>query len=379
MQGSPERRLRPSLEIGRRRIGAEEEPFIVAEIGTSHGGDRDHAHRLIDAAAEARADCAKFQLVIAEEIIHPRTGTVSLPGGEIALYERFRSLERSVEFYADLKDYSERNGLLFLCAPFGVQSARMLRDLGAQALKVASPELNHVPLLREVGSYSLPLIVSTGVSTLGDIEQALRILGGQRVALLHCVTAYPAPPVDYNLRLLGALEALFGVPVGVSDHSLDPVIVPALGAAMGAAVIEKHLTLSKSDGGLDDPVALNPQEFRRMTAEALQAHSAGLAETIERLESLSDRATLERVLGTGTKQLAPSEEANYERTNRSLHALVDIPAGTVLNSALVGVLRTEKKLRPGLSPYLLDVLIGRKTVRDIPAGEGIVWDDLLAK
>lgn len=378
MESLPHSGSRPGLEIDGRSVGADRDTFVVAEIGTSHGGEADHAHRLIDAAAESGADSAKFQLVYADEIIHPRTGSVQLPGGEVPLYERFHALERDAGFYADLKDYTESRGLLFLCAPFGLRSAAILRDLGVRAVKVASPELNHLPLLRALAAYPQPMIVSTGVSTLGDIESALRLLGRARVALLHCVTAYPAPAVDYNLRVMGGLESLFGVPVGVSDHSLDPVLVPALGSALGAAIVEKHLTLSKSGGGLDDPVALTPPEFRRMVDAVRRAREEGLPGTVERLMSRFDRTTIDRVLGTGVKELAPSEVANYGRTNRSLHALVKIPAGTVLSASLVGVLRTEKKLRPGLPPYLIDQVIGRRSVRDIPAGEGIVWDDLLA-
>lgn len=368
-----------ALEIAGRPIGVEARPLVVAEIGTAHGGELETAHRLIDAAAEAGAECAKFQLVYAAEIIHPRTGAVPLPGGSIALYERFRSLERDADFYAELKAYTERQGLLFLCTPFGLGSARILKGLGVAAMKVASPELNHAPLLRELRDYGLPIILSTGVSRLVDIEQALELLGDAPVALLHCVTAYPAPPTDYNLRLVGVLATLFGLPVGVSDHSLDPVLVPALASACGAAIIEKHITLSKSGGGLDDPVALIPTEFAQMALAVRRAHEEGLEGTIERLSASEQRKELFGVLGSGRKELASSERDNYRRTNRSLHAVGDIKAGSRLERQDIAVLRSEKVLRPGLSPYLLDVVVGRRTVRDIPAGEGIVWDDLLAR
>lgn len=367
------------MRIGDRTVGADNEVFVIAEIGTSHGGDADHAHRLIDAAAEAGADCAKFQIVFADEIIHPNTGEVPLPGGNVPLFERFRALERNTEFYRSLMEHTEAAGLVFLCSAFGARSAQILRDIRVQAMKIASPELNHLPLLREIAGYRLPLILSTGVSMLADIEAALGVVGTEDVALLHCVTAYPAPPTDYNLRVMAALETLFGVPVGVSDHSLDPVTVPVLSASLGAAAIEKHLTLSKTDGGLDDPVALVAADFAKMVREIRRARREGFEETYGRLARKAGTDAVNAVLGTGIKKLAASEAGNYRRTNRSLHAIIDIPSGERLTSANVAVLRTEKRLRPGIAPLYYESVLGKRTQRSIPAGEGITWEDLLSE
>ena len=211
-----------SFSVGERHFGPGR-ALVIAEIGTGHAGDLAKARELVAAAADSGADCAKFQCVFADEIIHPNTGTVPLPGGDIALYDRFLEMEEGPDFYAALKECAEARGLLFLCTPFGLRSARLLRALGCPAMKVASPELNHFPLLAELASYGLPTILSGGVSTLADIDRALRHFvaagrrdggasGGPSLALLHCVTAYPAPAADYNLRLLGSLGAIFGVP-----------------------------------------------------------------------------------------------------------------------------------------------------------------------
>lgn len=369
---------RPVSRFGERTVGANHPVFVIAEIGTSHQGERDHAFRLIDAAKEAGADCAKFQIVYADEIIHPNTGSVPLPGGETPLFERFRSLEREVRFYEELKAHTEAAGLMFLCSVFGLRSAREARSMNPSAIKIASPELNHLPLLKEAAGYRLPLILSSGVSMLSDIERALGLLEGLEATLLHCVTSYPAPITDYNLRVMRNLERIFGVPVGVSDHSLSPTIVPSLAAALGAAAIEKHLTLSNEGGGLDDPVALAPMAFAEMVAAAREARDAGIEATVEHLAKSIDRDELQAVLGSGKKELAGSERESYTRTNRSLHAVVEIPKGTLLTERNVAVLRTEKKLRPGLSPFLLPEVLGRRTTRTIPSGEGIVWEDLLS-
>jgi len=367
----------PRLTVGARPIGSGAPSFIIAEIGTSHGGELAAAREMVERAAEAGADCVKFQLVIAEEIVHPLTGLVDLPGGAIPLYERFRALERPIDFYAELKKHAEGCGLHFLCTPFGPKSARLLEEIGVESFKIASPELNYDELLRQVGSYARPVILSSGVSTLGDIEHALELVGRSSCALLHCITAYPAPPEEYNLRVIPAMESLFGVPVGLSDHSRDPVLVPTLAAAMGARAIEKHMARSRQGGGLDDPIAVTPDELREMVLAVRLAEREGFEATTRRLAAGYGEATIDSVLGTGVKALAPSERANYATTNRSIHAVRGLPRGTRLAPADLAVLRTEKKLRPGLPPALLPAILGKRLTRDVPSGEGIEWDDLL--
>ena len=314
-------------------------------------------------------------MIIADEIIHPATGKVDLPGGSIALYDKFKDLERNTEFYASIKSYTEKIGKLFLCTPFGIRSARVLKGLDVKAVKIASPELNHFPLLEEVSTYGVPVILSTGVSTLADIESAVSVIG-RNAALLHCITAYPAPENEYNLNLIPLLRGIFGCRTGVSDHSLNPVLVPALSAAVGSCMIEKHFTLSKKGDGLDDPVALTPESFKIMAAAIRNAEISGLEETVNRLSREHSKDLISKILGNGVKKIAESEADNYLTTNRSIHALYTLPSGTILTNRNTALLRTEKILRPGLSPSCLKEVIGRKTVVEIPTGEGIRWKDL---
>ena len=282
-----------------------------------------------------------------------------------------------MEFYARLKSLTEAVGLEFLCTPFGLRSARALFELGVHSMKIASPELNHLPLLAYLASCDLPLILSSGVSMLADIEEALSVTGRDRVSLLHCVTAYPAPPEEYNLRLLRPLATLFGIRVGVSDHSLDPVLVPALAVSQGAATIEKHITLSRSGSGLDDPVALDPDAFGKLVDAVRWAESETAASVIGTLSEQFTSELVERVLGHGRKELAASERMNYGRTNRSIHATHELRRGDVIGVGDVAVLRTEKVLRPGLHPRHLPQLIGNRLVCDVPDGEGITWDCII--
>jgi len=374
-------------------------PLIIAELGTSHNGDIKKAKRLIDAASASGAECIKVQMVYADEILHPNTGEVPLPGGNIRLYDQFKALETPVEFYSEIKEYTESKGLLFLCTPFGLKSAKTLRGIQPKIVKIASPELNFTGLLEEIAGWGLPVLLSSGVSRLSDIENAVEMLRkdfSQRkdsfsatsktdvrylheeasICLLHCVTSYPAPETDYNLRVLPSLAAIFGVSVGVSDHSSDPELVPALAVAMGAAVIEKHFCLSKTEGGLDDPIAQPPEEFSRMVRAIRSATEIGAQETIAYYSRERGEDFISQILGSGVKELAPSEKANYRLTNRSIHALRDITAGEILKEGDYACLRTEKFLRPGLEPCWEKFIKGRTAINFIPAGEGIRFEDI---
>lgn len=354
--------------------------LVIAEAGTAHQASLERARLLVDAAVDSGADCIKFQHVYADEILHPNTGTVPLPGGDIRLYDQFKALERDAAFLTAIKDYCAEQGILFLCTPFGQKSCDELLSMGVQGLKVASPELNHLPLLARCAAAAVPLILSSGVSRLSDIELAVETVRSKKdpleLALLHCITSYPAPEREYNLELLPLLGTLFDLPMGVSDHSMDCELVPTLAVAKGACIIEKHLCLSRADAGLDDPIALEPLDFTRMVKFIREASRTEAAELIERLSRERGAELVAAILGNGRKTLAPSERANYYRTRRSVHALEDLPAGHRLSHKDMAILRTEKVLRPGLDPVWFDALAGHTLAKPVPAGEGIRLEDL---
>ena len=367
--------------------------FVVAEIGTSHGGDFEKAKKLIDAAVWAGADAVKFQWVYADEILHPDTGFVKLPGGKVRLYDRFKELEVEPKFFADCLEYTHSKNVKFYCSPFGLRSLAELLAIKPDGIKIASPELNHIPLLkalvdaRKNQQEKIPVILSSGVSTLADIERAVEIIGREKVTLLHCVTSYPAPEEDYNLNVIPNLSKIFGLPVGVSDHSLDPVLVPSLAASVGGEMIEKHITLSKKTDGLDDPVALEPEQFAQMChcvhqCEAMinrYSLTCGGDNIIEQMLDQFGKEKVKATLGSGVKELAPAEKANYGRTNRSLHFMRSMKAGEKILSEDIGVLRTEKILSPGIGPEFLEEVTGAILTRDVSSGAGIQWKDFISK
>lgn len=363
--------------------------MIIAEIGTSHLGSIQKAKELVDEAYSAGADTIKFQWVYADEILHPDTGFVNLPGGKIRLYDRFKDLEVPPSFYKEMLDYTHSKSLKFCCSPFGLRSLQELLDINPDYVKIASPELNHFPLLKSLAEYRkqnpIPVIVSSGVSKLKDIEKALDILGPKNVSLLHCITSYPAPEDEYNVKLVQTLSDIFGISSGISDHSLDPILVPCLSVALGGTIIEKHITLSKTTDGLDDPVALTGIQFTQMVqavhkCETVLNHygkERGKDEIIKQLEYQFSKEKIQSVIGSGIKKLADSEKANYGRTNRSLHFMRTMKSGDVIKENDIGVLRTEKVLTPGIDPDYYDFVIGKTLTHDITNGSGIQLEDLV--
>ena len=374
-----------AFTVGKNIFSSQEHVLIIAEIGTGHNGSLQKAKELVAAAKESGADAVKFQIVYADEILHPDTGFVNLPTGRIPLYERFRELECSIDFYGELAQYTHKLGMLFSASAFGLRSADELRQLNPAFIKIASPELNHFPLLERVASFGLPVILSTGVSRLGDIERAISCLESNGLpadmrALLHCVTAYPAPETDYNTAVLQSLAMLFNSHVGISDHSLDPAAVPIAGLLSGSCILEKHICLSRSDVGLDDPVALEPAQFLQMSKTIRELTGKSDEDIFKAAQSYGySKDFLQRIVGDGEKKLAAAEKDNYGKTNRSLHYVKDLQKGAVLKNSDIAVLRTEKNLTAGESPEYLRYFIGSILQKDVTGGSGAVFDDIIER
>lgn len=331
--------------------------FIVAEAGVNHNGDPDLARRLVDAAAEAGADAVKFQTFRTEALVSrdaPKAGYQrETTGGGESQRDMLRRLELGPDHHALLQGDCTKRGILFFSTPFDEKSADLLEALGVALFKLPSGEITNLPLLRHVARKGKPLFLSTGMSTLEEVAQAVAAIhdaGDPPLALLHCVSAYPAPPSEMNLRAMDTLRKRFGGPVGLSDHTLGIEIALA-GVARGAAIVEKHLTLDKSLPGPDHRASLNPIEF------------AALVRAIRAVES---------ALGDGEKRPMPSEADTRRVARRSLVAARSIRAGETLTAELVAIRRPGT----GISPAELDRALGRTAKRDLQADEVIDWEAL---
>jgi len=343
--------------VAGRTIGGGAPTFVVAEAGVNHDGDLDVARRLVDAAADAGADAVKFQTFRADALVSREAPKAAYQrettGIDESQRDMLRHLELGPEAHADLGEHARRRGLLFFSAPFDEASVDLLEAMGVALLKVPSGEITNLPLLRHMARKGRPMLVSTGMSTLDEVQRAIETIraeGCSLLALLHCVSAYPAPAAETNLRAMDTLRDRFGCPVGLSDHSLG-IEVAIAAVARGAAIVEKHLTLDTNLPGPDHRASLDPNEFTAMV-RAIRA--------------------VESALGDGDKRPMPCEADTRRVARRSLVAAVPISTGEVLTQERIAV----KRPGTGISPADLERVLGRRARRDVAADELLRWDDL---
>ena len=329
--------------------------YVIAEAGVNHNGDVDTALALVAAAAAAGADAVKFQTFQASEIAvrdAPKAAYQSERDKESSNQrEMLRRLELDAAAHQVLGARCVELGIDFLSSPFGLRDLQLILDAGVHAIKLGSGEITNLPLLEAAGGSGLPVFLSTGMSSLGEVAIAVDVLKrvGARVTLLHCLSAYPAPPDEINLRAIGALSDAFQLPVGFSDHSLG-IGISVAAAALGATVIEKHLTLDRTLPGPDHAASLEPDEFGRMVKEIRGVVAA---------------------LGDGIKRVMPSEEANRAVSRKSIVAARDLAAGEVLSRDSV----TTKRPGTGLSPMVIDQVLGNRLKHDVAADTLLSWSD----
>ena len=347
----------PEFEIGGRIIGPGRPCFIIAEAGVNHNGNVEQARRLIDAAVEAKVDAVKFQTFHAETLMTFETPKAAYQkestGASESQLDMIKKLELPLKAFADLKRYCERRGIMFLSTPFDFESAEYLDSLGMAAIKIPSGEITNHPFLSHLAKMGKPLIVSTGMSHLAEIADAVQVLQESDVAgfaILHCVSNYPAAPANVNLLAMDTLARAFSVPVGYSDHVPDNAVALAA-VARGACIIEKHFTLDRTLSGPDHRASIEPDEL------------AALVRGIRIVES---------ALGDGVKRPMTSEIDTANVARRSLVAATDLPAGVVLSNEML----TAKRPGTGISPARLSEVLGRTLCRAVPKDTLLTPEDM---
>ncbi|MDE6604104.1 MAG: N-acetylneuraminate synthase [Lachnospiraceae bacterium] len=326
--------------------------FIIAEAGVNHNGSLETARKMIDAAAEAGADAVKFQTFKTENLVcrnaekaaYQKTTT---DAGE-SQFDMLKRLELTPDMHKELINYCHEKNIMFLSTPFDVDSLHYLVDCGLGVIKVPSGEITNYPLLREAGKSGRRIILSSGMSTIDEVREAVAVLkenGSTEIAVLHCNTEYPTPFSDVNLKAMRTIKAEIGVPVGYSDHT--PGIEAAVAAAaLGAEIIEKHFTLDKNMDGPDHKASLEPNE---------------LAELVKAVRHI------EQALGDGEKKPSESEKKNMSVARKSIVAGCEIKAGERFTEDNLAA----KRPGSGLSPMLWNQVIGQKAKRDFAADEMI--------
>ena len=336
-------------------------PYIIAEIGANHNGDMELAKKMILSAKENGADCVKFQswtpksLISKEEYANNQTYNDG-DGGK----KHFGSLKEMVKKYAltdeqhkELKSFCDDNEIEFASSPFSKEEADLLNDLGVTFFKIASMDINYLDFIEHVASFQKPIILSTGMATLGEIEKAVatcKAVGNEQIILLHCISIYPPEFEDIHLNNITMLQKAFDLPVGFSDHTIG-VSIPLASVALGSCVIEKHFTLDKDMPGWDHKVSADPNELKTICEESKNIRLA---------------------LGQFTRTVSKAEEAKKEKFRRSLVINKDLPKGHVLTKEDLLAKRPGTKIAPDEVNYV----VGMKLNKDLEEDSVIDWSDL---
>ena len=333
--------MNQEIYLGGRRIAADAPVFIVAEMSANHLQDYDRAIEIIHAAKEAGADAIKLQTYTAD--------TMTVWDG-IKEYDLYKQAYTPWEWHAGLMEEAKKCGLLCFSSPFDATAVDFLEELDAPAYKIASYEINDIPLIRRVAKLHKPVIFATGIAHLEDIERAMNVCreeGNEDVILLKCVSAYPTPYEDVNLRMIPTLSQTFGCLTGLSDHTMGGAV--AAGAvSLGARMVEKHLTLKRSDGGPDGAFSMEPQEFKEMVSQI---------------------RILEKALGSSEYRLTPKQEK--ERAgSRSIFVAQDMAEGEVFTEQNI------RCIRPGIGLHTMyyEEILGRKASCPIGKGTPLSWN-----
>jgi N,N'-diacetyllegionaminate synthase len=348
-----------TISLGGIEVGSGRPPYIIAEIGSNHNGDIALCRELIDAAADAGAQAVKFQSwtdksLIAREEYERNTEYSDKKKHFGSLIEMVQAYQFTEEQHQEALTHCRKRGIAFCSTPFAEREADMLEELDVPFFKIASMDVVYLPFLKYVARKLRPMVISTGMSTLAEIEQAVETVrreGNDQIVLLHCIAIYPPEYDTIHLRNIEMLQQTFGVPVGFSDHSLGTAI-PLAAIALGACVIEKHFTLDKDMRGWDHAISADPTEMYTITSEGRNIFTA---------------------LGSHCRTVMPAEIEKRKKFRRSLVARTVLPQGHVLSEADL----TAKRPGTGISPAEQGYVIGRKLARSVEEDQVFSWSDLV--
>ncbi len=343
------------VKIGKTLVGKNHPAFIIAEAGVNHNGDLATAYKMVDAAIEFGANAIKFQTFKAENLAQKDAPKAAyqkdLTDKDETQYDMLKKLELSKEDTKKVFGYCKDKTIECFSTPYGIESAKLLQELKTSAFKIGSGDVDNYPLLTMIAKLNTPVILSSGMSSLGDVEESIKWVregGCDDILLLHCVTSYPAKFEDVHLRVLQTFQQAFDVLIGFSDHT-PGIAVPIAAVALGAKVIEKHFTLDKNLPGPDHKASLEPQEMKAM---------------------IDGIRNVEASMGSPVKRLLSNEIPIKAVARKSITASIAIPKGTVLTEEMLTVKRPGK----GISPKYWKIVLGQQTRIDIEIDQVITWD-----
>ena len=343
------------IPLGNKKIGNGESCFIIAEAGVNHNGDINLAKKLIDAAVVGGADAVKFQTFKAKNLVTRDAKKAEYQkkndSATTTQFQMLKNLEFSEADFKKLFAHAKKKGIIFLSTAFDGESVDLLIRLDVPAFKIPSGDITNFPYLKKIALQKKPVILSTGMSTIDEIEEAVVYLkkhGCSEIILLHCTTSYPAPVESVNLCALNTIRDVFSLPVGYSDHT-EGIAIPIAAVALGACVVEKHLTLNRTLPGPDHKASIEPDEFKKMVRAIRDVESA---------------------LGDGIKKMQPCEKVNRDVVRKSIVAAKDISQGSKISEKMLAI----KRPGTGIEPKYVEKLIGKKARSGIKKDTVITWE-----
>lgn len=344
------------VKIGNKKVGNGHPCFIIAEAGSNHNQDFESAKKMIDAANFAGADVVKFQTFVPEKIYVRDAGFADYLGDKKSIQEIFAEISMPRDWIPKLSQYCQSKNILFMSSAFDEESCDLI-DPFVQAHKIASYECTHLRLVKHIAEKGKPIVMSTAMATLDEIREALEVIastGNKNVILMHCIAKYPHPIHLSHLRVIDTLKIEFNVPVGLSDHTREPLLNPIIVAARGGNIIEKHFTLSNELPGPDHRFAIEPDELVNLVKSVRMTESA---------------------LGEPVKQRLKIEDELFAFARRHVHAIQEIKKGDVFTIQNIDILRSGK-VKPGLEPKYFESVLGKRAKRDIKISQGIEREDM---
>jgi sialic acid synthase SpsE len=369
------------------KIGDKFKPLVIAEAGINHNGSVDIAKKLIDQSKIAGCDVIKFQSFLKDSRISGKVKSSNyaeqVNDEQESLYQMFERLSLGFDKQEEIFNYARKKRIEIFSTPFDIESVDFLESQKVKLYKIASMDLVNLPLIEYVAKKNKPIILSTGMSTLGQIEDAVSLIkevGNPNLTLLHCNSTYPSPAETMNLKVMQSLKSSFGVTTGISDHTVG-LLIPILSTLLGANVIEKHFTINKFFDGPDHILSVNPEElkkicnfvkkFKDLKKNEIVSDNYFKINNIEKIINKKiTKKNLELILGDGIKRILPSEYETINSQRKCLYALKEIKKGTVINKKHL----TVKGPGGGILPKYLDILVGKKAKINIEADYPITWD-----
>ena len=335
--------MKMEIKIKNKKIGEKHPVFVIAEGGINHNGSVKVAKKLVLKASEIGSDAIKFQTFIASDLTSIKS----------KYYKLFKKLELDESQFGEISDFSKEHNIIFLSTPFSKNAVDILNRLKVPAFKIASGDLTDIPLIKYASSKNKPMIISTGMSKMSEVSEAINAVKSQqnkKIVLLHSVSAYPTPYNETNLKSILTLKNKFKVPVGFSDNGND-MFVPVVAVALGAKIIEKHFTLNKKMKGPDQPISATPNEFSNLVQQSRD---------------------FELMLGDGIKKCQNSEISTRKNARRSLTAISNISKGQKIMHDMISI----KRPATGIEPKYYSKIIGKFAKRNIKSGKTLDWNDI---